>query len=200
MFPKREPLAIILLAGLMAGCEVLLPNPYTVSFQAATVAAATAAEERTLNEVGDDLAVKANILHEFVDEDQGLLLFVSADVYQGDVMLTGAVKSRTDEQLAETLARRVKGVKRIFNDIQITEDGGLHETAKDMTIEVKVKAALAAAIGVRIVNYRWRAINEVVYLIGTAQSEEELDTVYDRIRGLDEVFRVVTHVRIKPGN
>ena len=188
---------LLLIVGLLTGCEYLLPNPYTAGVQVVTTAVGTAMEERTLGEVGDDLVVKTKILQAFASESQSLLIHVSADVYQGDVLLTGAVKEAEEDKKAEDLARAVPGVRRVINEIQITEDVGLHATARDMVIEVKVKGAILAAVGTSLVDYRWRSINGTVYLLGVAQSREEYDKVYDAVRGLDEVERLIPHVRIK---
>lgn len=191
-------LFILLTAGLLVGCEYLMPNPYTTGAQVVTTVVATVMEERTFNEVGDDLVVKTKILQAFASEAAGLLVNVSADVYQGDVLLTGAVKESADDKMAERLAGSVPGVRKVINEIQITDDVDLQVTARDMVIEVKVKAAIIAASTTSVVNYRWRSINGTVYLLGIAQSREEYDVVYDAVRGLDEVERLIPHVRIKP--
>ncbi len=193
----QKRLGIVLAAGFLAGCDYLLPNPYTTGAQVVTTVAATAMEERTLSEVGDDFVVKAKILQSFASEAAGLLMNVSADVYQGDVLLTGAVKASEDDKKAEQLAGAVPGVRKVINEIQITEDVGLDTTARDVVIELKVKGAIIGASSTSVVNYRWRSINGTVYLLGIAQSREEYDTVYDAVRGLDEVERLIPHVRIK---
>ncbi len=190
-------MVLLLASGLLAGCSYLLPNPYTTGAQVVTTVVATAMEERTLNEVEDDFVVKTKILKTFASESAGLLVNVSADVYQGDVLLTGAVKGSEDDQLAEKLAGSVPGVRKVINEIQITDDVDVAVAARDMVIEVKVKAAIMAASTTSVVNYRWRSINGTVYLLGIAQSQEEYDVVYDAVRGLDEVERLIPHVRIK---
>lgn len=188
---------LLLTVGFLTGCEYLMPNPYTTGAQVVTTVVATAMEERTLNEVEDDFVVKTKILQSFASESAGLLVNVSADVYQGDVLLTGAVKGSEDDKMAEKLAGAVPGVRNVINEIQITDDVDLQVTARDMVIEVKVKTAIIAASTTSVVNYRWRSINGTVYLLGIAQSQDEYDVVYDAVRGLDEVERLIPHVRIK---
>ncbi|MBM4124353.1 MAG: BON domain-containing protein [Nitrospira sp.] len=196
MSPLRSPV-FLLIAGFLTGCDYLLPNPYTTGAQVVVTAVGTALEERTLGEVGDDLVVKTKILQAFATGAKGLLVNVSADVYQGDVLLTGAVKEAAEDKEAEDLARSVPGVRRVINEIQITEDVGVATTARDIVIEMKIKAAIMAASTTSVVNYRWRSINGTVYLLGVAQSREEYDQVYDAVRGLDEVERLIPYVRIK---
>lgn len=184
--------------AILAGCSFLMPNPYTTPVSVAVSVTEIAVEDRTMDEMSDDLKVKAAILRTFASEARGLLVDVSADVYQGSVLLTGAVQNSEDDQKAEAIARKVEGVRVVYNEIMITEDMDMRTRLRDTRIELKVKFAVMAAAGVRYANYRWRAINGRVYLFGTAQTDEELDAVYDQVRGLDEVERLTIHLKIRP--
>lgn len=58
--------------------------------------------------------------------------------------------------------------------------------------------SILAAKGVTSINYRWRSVNGVVYFLGLARSQEELDKVLALARQMDGVRDVVSHVFIKP--
>lgn len=189
---------LLLAAVLLAGCSFIMPNPYTAPFSVASTATEMAVDERTLGEMGDDLKVKSAILRALAGEGKDLFMAVSVDVYQGDVLMTGAVKTAGDDQKAEALVKKVEGVSRVYNELHITEDFGMRESVRDSGIELKVKFAVMSGAGFRYPNYRWRATNGTVYLFGIAQTEEEYDTVYDKVRGITEVERLITHIRIKP--
>lgn len=189
---------LILIAASLAGCSFIMPNPYTAPFSVAATATEVAVDERTFDEMGDDFKVKTAILRALAGEGQALFMAVSVDVYQGDVLMTGAVKTAEDDRKAETLVKQVEGVSRVYNELHITEDFGMHESVRDTGIELKVKFAVMSGAGFRYANYRWRATNGTVYLFGIAQTEEEYDAVYDRVRGITEVERLITHIRIKP--
>jgi osmotically-inducible protein OsmY len=177
-------------AGLLAGCTQVLSVPVD--------AVTTVAEDRPLSETKDDLGVKASLLTAFAEEAKGLLVDVNVDVYGGEVMLTGSVKKGADRKKAVELARRVSGVKNLYNEIQVTEEGGIGASAKDLGIELKLKAGLLGASGVGSINLRWRSVNGVVYYIGQVYSKEELDKVLRITRDTDGVKNVVSHIRIKP--
>ena len=68
-------------------------------------AVTTVAEDRPLSDAGSDLRIKASILEAFAEQAKGLLVDASADVYQGQVMLTGSVKKAEDRRKAEELTR-----------------------------------------------------------------------------------------------
>ena len=178
------------IALLLAACSI---NPLAVPVDAVT----TVAEDRRVSDAGTDLRIKTEILKAFAEEAKGLLADASVDVYQGHVLLTGSVKKAEDRARAEDLARKVKGVGEVFNEIQVTEEGGLSASAKDFAIETKLKANLLAAKGVTSINYRWRSVNGVVYFLGVARSQEELDKVLTIARQMEGVRKVVSHVFIK---
>ena len=178
------------IAVLLAACSI---NPLAVPVDAVT----TVAEDRRISDAGTDLRIKTEILKAFAGEAKGLLVDASVDVYERQVMLTGSVKKGEDRTKAEGLARGVKGVQKVFNEIQVTEEGGLSASAKDFAIETKLKANLLAAKGVTSINYRWRSVNGVVYFLGVARSQEELGKVLTLARQMEGVRKVVSHVFIK---
>ena len=174
---------------LLAGCAEILAVPVD--------AVTTVVEDRPLSEAKDDIGIKASILKAFAEEAKGLLVDVNTDVYGGEVMLTGSVKKSEDRRKAVALARRADGVKNLYNEIQVTEEGGFSASAKDIGIELKLKANLLGASGVGSINLRWRSVNGVVYYIGLVYSKEELDKVMHITRAVDGVKNIVSHIRIK---
>jgi hyperosmotically inducible protein len=194
--PNRPCASLLLVFAtllLTAACAQLLLIPVTVPVDAIT----TVAEDRPLSDAGTDVRIKVSILGAFAEQVIGLLVDASADVYQGQVMLTGSVKKAEDRRKAEELARGVNGVRQIFNEIQVTEEGGIGGAAKDFVIETKLKANLLAARGVTSINYRLRSVNGNVYLLGAARSQRELDKVLALARETDGVRLVVSHVLVK---
>ena len=177
-------------SGLLTGCTQILSVPVD--------AVTTVAEDRSFGETKDDLGIKASILKGFAEEAKGLLVDVNTDVYENDVMLTGAVKKSADRRKAVELARRVDGVKNLYNEIQVTEAGGMSASAKDIGIELKLKANLLGASGVGSINLRWRSVNGIVYYIGQVHSKEEIDKVMHITHATDGVKNIVSHIRIKP--
>jgi len=175
---------------LLAACS----SPLGVPVGAVT----TVAEDRPVSEAGTDLRIKTNLLTTFAEQAKGLLVDVNTDVYEGQVLLTGSVKKPEDRTKAEMIAQGINGVRQVFNEIQVTEEGGLRASAKDFAIETKLKANLLTARGVTSINYRWRAVNGVVYFLGLARSQEELDKVLAITRETDGVRNVVSHVFIRP--
>ena len=177
-------------AGLaLAGCS----SP-TMMLDAAT----TVAEDRSMSQVASDVGLKIDINTKLLSNKyRDLFLDVNTNVYENRVMLTGSVETTADKRRATLLARGIKGVTKVINELQVTADGSLKDTANDLWIETKLKARLVGADGVSSINYRWRSVNGVVYFIGVAQNQDELAKVIRLARGTSHVNNVVSHVRIQ---
>lgn len=181
--------AVVVAGFALAGCS----SP-TMILDAAT----TVAEDRTMSQVATDVGLKIDINAKLLSNKyRDLFLDVNTNVYENRVMLTGSVETGSQKRRATLLVRGIKGVTKVINELQVTGDGTLTETANDLWIETKLKARLVGADGVSSINYRWRSVNGVVYFIGVAQNQDELAKVIRLARDTGHVNKVVTHVRIK---
>jgi micrococcal nuclease len=178
---------ILMVATLLSSCAWV---PTMVS--QGVDAAITIGEHRSFYATAKDYATKGEIASRFADEN--FAVDVRTDVYQGRVMLTGLVKSAQTRQKAEELAQQVTDVRELFNDIQVNERGGILRTLNDLFIESKMKTKLVMAEGVKSINYRWRANNGMVCILGTADSPEELAHVVNIALETEGVREVVIHV------
>jgi micrococcal nuclease len=183
----RVTVFTLALAGLVSGCT-WIPSIINQGVDAAT----TVAEHRSLYTTAKDYTIRSEIRSKFGDES--LLLDISTDVYNGRVMLTGLVNNAAERNRAEELTRLVSGVREIYNEIQITDKAGIRASAEGLIIETKLKVKLVTAEGVRSINYRLRAMDGVVYVLGTAVSPEELDRVVNIAYATLDVRDVITHV------
>ena len=93
--------------------------------------------------------------------------------------------------------RAIKGVKKIINELQITDDHRVSAMANDLWLETNLKVQLLGTKGIRSMNYRWRSVKGAVYLIGTARSQLELNTVLNVIRTTKGVIRLINHAWIR---
>ena len=177
---------------LLAGCF----DPFLTAGNTAADLGTMGAEERRFYNIAEDYSIKSEITNKYFDET--MLMEINTDVYEARVMLTGAVTKAATKRKAELIAQRVKGVREIFNEIQVTTNGGVNASTRDFSIEIKLKFNLLAAKGISSLNYRWRSVNGVVYFIGGAENREELNKVIVLAREMDGVRKVVSHIRIRP--
>lgn len=161
--------------------------------------ASSPAEDRSLQTLHDDAAITLDINEALIGKQYSdLFAELSTDVYERVVMLTGTVKFAKNKQRATDLVRGVQGVKRIINELQVTSDYGPGAAANDLWIETKLKVKLLGTKGIRSINYRWRSVNGIVYVIGAGRSQKEINTLLNVIRTTDRVNKVVNHVWIRP--
>jgi osmotically-inducible protein OsmY len=111
-------------------------------------------------------------------------------------MLSGAVKSADVKTKVGEFAKAQPEVKAVYNDIIVTDAGGLKQTANDVTIKGKLKAQLLAEKGVSSINYIYQVVNGYVFIICVAESQAELDKVMQIARGIADVRQVVSHIRV----
>lgn len=154
-------------------------------------------DDRSAGQVLDDNVIHTKIAANLANESGRLFLDVDTVVFQGRVMLTGAVKERDNSDAATRIANSVKGVREVINEVQVTQEGGFSTTASDLTIETKLKVKLVGADAVRESNYRWKSVNGVVYLLGIAQDQAERDRVLALVKDTEGVRRLVDHTRLR---
>jgi hypothetical protein len=73
------------------------------------------------------------------------------------------------------------------------------DQARDTVISTRLRTDLVADSQIKSINYTVRTENGVVYVIGSARSQAELNRVTDYARNIPNVRRVVSYVRIRSG-
>lgn len=160
-------------------------------------AATTPAEDRSFADSSADAELKLTINKRFLDESGKLFIDVNTVVYEGRVLLTGKVENQAAHDTAERIVQQTPGVREVINELVVNPDRGFVSGVTDVAIEVKIKAQLVATKGIKSINYRWRSLDGTVYLIGAAQSSEELSAVIEVIRNIDGVRKVVNFARVR---
>lgn len=183
---KLGTVGLVVMYGVLSGCT-LAPTAATSGINVGRAISA----DRSLFNVLDDKSIKNTINNALLDE--ALLLNINTDVYQGRVMLTGSAKDEVTRQRAEDLARKVDGVRELYNEVQVTDKSWVKSLPKDTWVENTLAARMVAAPGVSSVNYQLRAANGVVYVLGIAKSRAELDQVIALARK-SGASRIVSHV------
>lgn len=187
-------LAFILLLTYLTGCI-----PVFIGAAAGT-AGLVASQERTVGEAVDDNVIFWKIKNSYLQLNaQDLIAGVNIEVINGRVHLTGKVDNPETRVDAVRLAWQPSGVVEVINEIQIEprDEKKLKNIAKDIYLANAVRSRLILEKGLRSSNYSIDCINSVVYLMGIAQNEEELEKALVIARTIRGVERVVSHVLIK---
>ena len=84
----------------------------------ATGCAVTRGQE-TVGAYVDDTTITTQVKSRFVENKQVDASSISVETLNGTVMLSGFAKNSTEKEAAESIARRVNGVKSVKNEIAV---------------------------------------------------------------------------------
>ncbi|MBI1363696.1 MAG: BON domain-containing protein [Proteobacteria bacterium] len=167
-------------------------------------------EDRSSDRQIEDNQIDLAILDRLRKVDASLLLDTDVDVWEGRVMLTGTVDSKTKKVKIEQIAQQDGRIISLYNALQVTSiaDVEARSTARkaadkagqslsDFWVEQKIGAHLLGTKDVAAVNYRWRCVYGQVYVIGRASTSQEKQRVLEVIRTTTGVERVTEYIWVK---
>lgn len=155
------------------------------------------AQERPLERAFSDFSTRTELNARMLGEDPRLFANVSTTVLEGRVHLAGSVNSEAERQRAQQIAYATPGVAEVINNIEITSGGGIMETVDDRWISGQVRTAILSDGSIRDSNYTIDTQNSVVYIMGIAQDDGELNRVLSHAASVRGVRQVVNYAVIK---
>jgi osmotically-inducible protein OsmY len=186
-------LVALLIAGLglgLSGCA-----PFVVG--AGASAGVAAAQERGFKGAMNDTEIRLHINDLWLKESLSLYSKINLQVQEGKVLLTGNVPDPETRLNAVRLAWQANGVREVINEIEVQDKSSLTDSAQDIWIATQLKTKLLVDSEVSSINYSIETVNQVVYLMGVAQSQAEIDRVIGHAKNISYVRRVVNYVRVK---
>ncbi|HZB93991.1 MAG TPA: BON domain-containing protein, partial [Stellaceae bacterium] len=156
-------------------------------------------QERSAEQQVKDAAIRAQIRVAWGNDNQQLPDDLDATVYDARVLLTGQVPQADMREQAVKLAWKTEGVKEVYDEIQVGPSTHFMDDARDTVISTRLRNDLLFDREIRSINYIVTTADGVVYIIGSARSQQELNRVTDYARNIANVRRVVSYVRIRSG-
>lgn len=184
-------------AALILASTALLSGCVGVAIGAGATAGVAASEDRGLEGAVDDAKIRAEINHLWFQHDVEMYRQVTLTISEGRVLLTGTVPKPEARVDAVRLAWQAAGVREVLNEIKVSTEGGFSDYARDVAISQKMKTALLFDKEIRNINYTVDVNDSVIYLMGIAQSEAELERVIAYGRDISGVRGVVNYVRLR---
>lgn len=183
--------AALLGAGLLSAC-----TPLGFATGAVTTTGVAAARDGGIKGTLSDLEIQAAINDLWFKYDLKTFAKLDMTVNQGRVLITGIVQDPEDRVEAVRLAWQPTGVKQVINEIQIADSPGVTDYARDAWIATRLRTALTFDSKVRSINYTIDVVKGIVYLMGVAQNQMELNHVIEKARTIPDVKRVVSYVKL----
>jgi len=191
MMKMIKIVSVLVCSFTLSGCAALLIG-------GGTETAVLAAQERSMGNAVDDAGILIKIKNLYAQNDyKDLLANVEVKVIEGRVLLTGNVDKPESQIESMRLAWQVNGVKEVINEVQVNDKAGFQNYARDVWISTQVKSRLLFAKDIRSINFSVITVNQVVYLTGIAQNQDELDRATYVASTTSYVQRVVSYVRLK---
>ncbi len=176
----------------LGGC-----TPVGIMIGGAAAAGAVVAEERSVEDAIEDTGIKLDIAHKLFLDSETLFVDVSTIVFEGRVLMMGAVNSEEDRQRAIEIAWSNSAVKAVLNELKIRNEEKSASKTTDNWIATKLKTRLIQDLSIKHINYSVDATNRVVYLKGIAQNQAELERVKLHARDISGVNGIISHVILK---
>jgi osmotically-inducible protein OsmY len=156
-----------------------------------------AAEDRGLGGTFSDEALQFTIRSKLCGEIPNCHV-IDMTVYKSRVLMTGVVESPQVKTDAVRVAKSVEGVKEVIDGLNIEGQDTFAEYVRDSWITTKLKSAIYSEENVYAPNYTITTFDRVVYVFGTAGSQEEMQIVMNDASDITGVKRVVNLIEIKP--
>ena len=155
-------------------------------------------QERSVNDNVRDKTILTKIKGYYAYHNiNDVLLKVNVNVFEGRVMLTGSVISEIYVRQAEEWIWSINGVKEVINEIVVEPNYAIQHTVEDKWIESQIDTKLFLEKSIQTANYIVKVNSSIVYLLGVAQNEKELNSVLRIVSRTNGVKKVVNHVMLK---
>ena len=183
-------LAVLIAAPSLSGCVAVAATGLVAGLSAVR-------QERTVGAAFDDVRIKSAITADLANASASNFLNVSTTVIEGRVLMTGRVDSAETRLSATRAAWRVDGVRKVDNEIEVTDSVGWLDRPRDIFIRTEIAADILTDAAIKDSNYTIDVVNGVVYLTGIGQDQAEVDRVIARASRFQGVKRVENYVVLK---
>lgn len=196
MLSSTTPIRFTLLAA-AAALSVGLASctPIGAATGAGAAVGVSAAQEGGLRSAARDASIAAQINDLWFKHDIEMFRKLNLTVDQSRVLITGVVQNPEHRVEAIRLAWQASSVQQVINEIQVTDSAGIKGFAQDVWMSTRLRTAITLDRDIQSLNYSIDTVQGVIYLMGVAQSQEELNEVIEHARTIPNVIRVVSYVK-----
>jgi len=186
------------LVALMLGASLSTAGCAAGVVVGAGATAVTATQkEKGVAAVISDAEIRIDINHFWFQASEVIFTEINLQVQEGRVLLSGSVENPEHRLEAVRLAWQAEGVVEVINEIEVGDTSTVVDYTRDSAITVQLESKLLFDSEVRSINYSIETVNQIIYLMGIAQSQEELDRTIGHAKDIPYVLRVVSYVRLK---
>jgi osmotically-inducible protein OsmY len=184
----KKILYIIFLLILTQSCGPLIGAAGMASLGSATK------EKGLATSIGDTI-ISTKISNMIFKYNPDLIKDTRVFVNNGSVLLTGKVKEPQNKIELTKIIWKIRGVKELNNEVQITDVSSIKNIARDIASMGEIRARIITNKKINSLNFSIDVVNDIAYLSGIAENEEEIKLVKDNAasaRFIKEVFNFIS--------
>ena len=165
----------------------------------AAVVGLASVQERSIKDAAIDMKLGLQLQKKlFTLSKEKLFGSVDVIIIEQRVMMIGNVESQELRDLAAQAAWEISPkIKDVLNEITIGEKSTIISEAKDARISLSLSGLLIGDSNISDINFNHSVSKQVIFLIGIAQDDEELNKVINHARTVKGVKKVINHIILK---
>jgi osmotically-inducible protein OsmY len=141
------------------------------------------------------MQINLNVREALARQIPTLAIDVEVTVFEGEVLLTGAIPSIEVIHTILTATWSVPGVRKIYNYVRLDSAPDIQDISLETAKALQIKSELAITAGIESANYKLILENGTVYLMGICSSESEYQAVLSVLKSTDGVEKIVPLMR-----
>ena len=148
-------------------------------------------DDRPINEDASDIALYLAVRKNLSMVESKFLLDVQVSVFQGEVLLTGALPSIDLIDKAVEATWKTQDVRRVYNYIRLGKTQNVVDTSGEAAVSTAIRGQLMLTEGVKASNYKIVVERGVVYVMGLQNTPEEWEAARAVIKNTVGVQKVI---------
>ena len=186
----KKKLALLSFCFLLTGCQ-FIGTIYNAGHKVTSIVL----DDRKLSDDWNDTTLHVSIRNALIKKDFKYLLDIELTVFEGVVLLNGALpQTALIDEVVETVWQ-TEGVKQVYNYIRLGNPPPLSIVNEDAAVSAKIRYELSLTKGVSSVNYKITMENGTIYLMGISEDQSELEKVVAVIKNTISVNKIIVLTR-----
>ena len=156
--------------------------------------------EKSLENTAYDVKIAAQLNAELLKNGlKSPKSYVEVMVNEGRVLLLGVLSDPIKAKTASIIAWKINGTKEVIDEIELVDERRINvktigQNIGDHLITAQIETRLFFTRNIFSRNYKVATVEGVVYLLGVAQDESEMQKVFSAVSRARGVKKVVNHV------
>ena len=139
----------------------------------------SASKEKGLGASISDTIISTKISNKIFKYNPDLIKDTRVFVNNGSVLLTGKVKKPENKIELTKIIWKIKGVREVNNEVQIIDVSSIKNIARDLASLGEIRARILTNKKINSLNFSIDVVNDIAYLSGIAENDEEMKLVKD---------------------